>query len=582
MVYKLENVVKTYGYNKILDNANVNISSKEIVGVIGKNGVGKSTFLKLLSGEENVDTGNLSKNETLKISSLNQSFNNSDDNTTLKYIYRYLNNPTIQKYEIDSILNKFGIFNLDVHFQDLSGGEKRKVDLAIALLEESDVLLLDEPTNHLDGEMILWLENFLKKTKKTIVVISHDRFFLDNICSSIIDIDNSKLFKYEGDFTNALEMRDLRKLDQISANRKLKSKLAVEKAWASRGPQGRGTKSKERLDRYETLKNTKQFTEDKNLEILNISSRLGMDTIEVENLNFSYDENTIISNFNYNFQHYDHIGIVGPNGIGKSTFLNLITKNIKPNSGLVKHGSTVKMAYFTQNAVILNENLKIIDFIKDISDNIQTPEGNLTASTMLDKFLFPPNVQHKYIKTLSGGEKRRLYLLSLLMEQPNVLVLDEPTNDFDVITLEALESLLNQFTGIIITVSHDRYFLKQVANKIFRFVGNGEIEILNDLKIEYIENVEFVDKEKKKKKNIRQKENKPKVKMSFNEKYEWEHIEDKIADLEEKLNQIDNDILLNGNNFEVLDKLIKEREQIQTEYDKTNNRWEYLFELSEL
>lgn len=580
MVFKIENATKSFGYNKLLDEATVSVSKLDRVGIIGKNGAGKSTLMKIFYGDENIDSGEFSKNPALKYSILKQNVDISENLTIKEYVVKNINRTTVEEYEIKSILNKLNLTDINILFNNLSGGEKRKVSLCVVLLDESDVLLLDEPTNHLDSNMIDWLESYIKKSKKTIVIISHDRYFLDNVCTSIIDLDRGKLYKYDGDFSNAMIKRSERVSDKIAANRKIKASYKIEKQWASRGPQGRGTKSKERMERFEKLKDTKLFVEDSKLEIDNISSRLGNETINIKNLSHAFSDKKIVNDFTYQFQHYDKIGIIGRNGVGKSTFLNLLTKKIEADSGNITYGPTVKLAYFTQNNIDINPRLKVIDFIRDISDSIETSEGVISASGMLSKFLFEPEAQYKYVGDLSGGEVRRLYLLSLLMTQPNVLVLDEPTNDFDVITLDVLEGLLIDFAGIIITVSHDRYFLRQVTNKIFKFTKDGNIEIVNELDDDLLN--EFNEPKVKKIKEVRQKENQSKkVKMSYKEKYEWENIDNEIEEIENELILIDKEINLVSNDFAKLSPLLEKRKQVQTKLDEKLLRWEYLFELSE-
>lgn len=577
MVIKLENINKTYGAKKIFNNATLSISKHERVGIIGKNGCGKSTLLKIICGIDTVDDGTVLINNTLSFNYLPQSVEVSGDLNIRDVVFNEL--PYIEEYEIAAILNKFGIEDIEKSYGLLSGGEKRKVTLAISILSDKDVLLLDEPTNHLDQNMIKWLENHIAKMRKTVIVISHDRYFLDNICTKIVDIDQAKLHKYDGNYTTAIEMRNIRLGDKLANDRKIKSKLRREQIWMNQGAKARETKSKERMEKFHELKEHDFYQKDAEIITDNISSRLGSKTIILENVSFSIEDRVLLNNFSYNFQKFDRIGILGRNGVGKTTFLNLITDTIKPTSGTIECGDTVKIAYFTQENIVLNDNLKVIDFIKDIAEYITTSTGTISASKLLENFLFPPNVQHGYIRTLSGGEKRRLYLLSLLVKQPNVLVLDEPTNDFDVITLEVLESLLLEFEGIIITVSHDRYFLKTITNKLFVLPGAGDVNIVNDLYENYLDQPETKVKEVPKVVVAPVVEKvKPKVKMSFKEKYDWENIEAEIATLEEELAKIDVEISANPD-FDTLNTLIEKRSKVEENYNERVARWEYLFEL---
>lgn len=578
MVIKLENINKTYGAKKIFNNATLSINKNERVGIIGKNGCGKSTLLKIICGMDTVDDGTVLINNTLSFNYLPQSVEVKEDLNICDVVFKAL--PYIEEYEISAILNKFGLEDITKSYALLSGGEKRKVTLAISILSDKDVLLLDEPTNHLDQNMIKWLENHISKMRKTVIVISHDRYFLDNICTKIVDIDQAKLHKYDGNYTTAIEMRNIRLGDKLANDRKIKSKLRREQIWMNQGAKARETKSKERMEKFRELKEHEFYQKDAEIITDNISSRLGSKTIILENVSFEVEDKVLLKDFSYNFQKFDRIGILGRNGVGKTTFLNLITDTIKPTSGTIECGDTVKIAYFTQENIVLNDNLKVIDFIKDIAEYITTSTGTISASKLLENFLFPPNVQHSYIRTLSGGEKRRLYLLSLLVKQPNVLVLDEPTNDFDVITLEVLESLLLEFEGIIITVSHDRYFLKTITNKLFVLPGNGEVNIVNDLYENYLDQPETKVKEVAKVIEVVKHTEvaKAKTKMTFKEKYDWENIESEIAKLEEQLEAIDVEMSKNPD-FKELNKLIDKRQFVETTYNERVARWEYLFEL---
>ncbi len=579
MIYKLENAFKTYGYNDIFSDANLVISSGERVGIIGKNGCGKSTLLNILSGSETIEQGKLSLNETLKYVKLNQNNDFSQVINVFDFVTEALKDEEVFDYEIKAMLSKLGINKFDSLISSLSGGEQKRVDLTITLLKKGDVYLLDEPTNHLDSQMINWLESYLKKSKKTIICVSHDRYFLDQICTSIVDIDEAKIYKYEGNFTNAIEMRQARLIEKEAFNRRHKSIMRVEQKWASRGPQGRGTKSNERMDRFNELKQVNTYQEEKEMSITNVSSRLGNETIEITNASYQVDDKLLLNDFSYLFKHFDKIGILGANGSGKSTFLNLVAQVIKPTSGEVAHGSTVKIGYFTQHYEKLDERIKVIDYIKDIAPQIEIGKETFTASSMLDQFLFDKSVQHKYIESLSGGERRRLFLLGILMSKPNILILDEPTNDLDVITLQVLEAFLLSFSGIIITVSHDRYFLNKIINKAFIFTGDGEVTITNEINDELLSQKPSKPKVKKEVKQ-KPKQDKPKTKMSFNEKYEWENIDDKIQTLETKLSELDTKIA-STTDFETINQLVTKRTLVQTEYDEVLNRWEYLFELSE-
>lgn len=581
MFIKLENVNKRYADKYILKDANVIINKNEKVGIIGVNGSGKSTFLNICSKNEVIDNGEIIFNTQLKISYLKQNFSYLDGITINDYIFKAIKGSGVENYEIISILNKFLIDDLEVEMTSLSGGQQRRVELALILVSRSDVLILDEPTNHLDIIMIKWLENYLNKLKKTIIVVTHDRYFLDSVTNKIIEVDRQQLYMYEGNYSYAIEHKAYREDDLIATDRKVTTKLKREKEWMMQGAKARGTKSKERTEKYYQLKEHLKFEANSNIVSENIASRLGNKTIELENIELKFGEKLVLSEFNYNFQRFDRIGIVGKNGVGKSTLLNIIAGVLKPTSGVVNVGDTVNIGYFTQNNVNLNGNLKIIDFIRDISDAIEVKDGIISASKMLERFMFLPSIQHQKIDSLSGGEKRRLFLLSLLMNKPNVLILDEPTNDFDTVTLDTLESMLLQFEGIIITVSHDRYFMSKVCDKIFE-IKETNILISNMGYESYYENSQKVIKvEKVVKEKIVVKKQKTKLKMSYKEKFEFENIDNEIEEIENTIRCIDHEIIDNSANFEVMNELVQKREVFESKLNFKNERWEYLYDLDE-
>ncbi len=567
MVIKLENISKKYGTKEIFIDTSVLISENEVVGIIGKNGVGKSTLLNIIANKENIEHG-IYNNPQGEISYLNQNISLVDNNTTIiEYIYKFLKYEYIQEYEIISLLNKFKIIDITEKFNNLSGSEKRKISLTIRLLEKSNILILDEPTNHLDIEMICWLEKYIIKQKKTIIIVSHDRYFLDAVCNSIIDIDQQKLYKYNGNFSLAMIKRKQRIVEYLAENRKNTQIFKKEQLWINQGAKARETKSKHRVDAFSKLENTEKYTSDKKINFKEFFRRIGNSTIELKNISFSRGEKKLISNFSYTFQKNERIGIIGENGVGKSTFLDLIAGEINADNGSITIGETLLISYFKQENIVLNDEIKVNDYIRDFLQS----DTNFSVMNILEQFLFPPQVQHNYIKSLSGGEKRRLYLLSLLLQKPNVLILDEPTNDFDIITLEFLEELLLNFNGIIIFVSHDRYFLDKIGTKYLKLTGNGNIDIYNDFTINL-----FVDENIKKEK----KHNSIK-KMSFNEQFEFENIDSNINKVEYKLKELDKLMIEKANNYNELNKLINERKILEDEYQYLLTRWEYLYQLNE-
>ncbi len=583
------NISKNYQGKQLFTNINFTINKGDKIGLIGINGSGKSTLLKIIAGVEEPDYKEHQTNiemryaPRLKIAYLEQDPKFDDELTIVEQVVKY--SQIEEDYMAKSSLNQLGFEDYDVKVGSLSGGQRRKVALACALLKPADVLILDEPTNHLDENMTAYLEAELKRMNKTLVMITHDRYFLDRVTNQIYEIDNEQLFTYDGNYAYFLEHKQMRIESLGASERKRKSLLRVEQKWMNRGPKARGSKSKERIERFHKLKNVKVDVPDE-LDINSVNARLGSQVIELDNLGMQYDENVLFSNFTYDFTKYDRIGILGLNGAGKSTLLNLIAGNITPTAGEVRLGSTVKIGYFSQHTYHMPEEDKILEYIRSIAEFIETTHGPVSASQMLERFLFRPSTQQKQIKVLSGGEKRRLFLLSLIMQNPNVLILDEPTNDLDIDTLNVLEQYLDNFQGVVIVVSHDRYFLDKVVDKMFVFTPNKTIELYHGDYSSYVEEYNNQTKEVKPKEDKpKQEKVKPKgtrrYKFSYKEKQEYETIDEDIINLEEELEQLAKDILANGANFEILNKLVTEQEEKQALLNHKNERWEYLMDLAE-
>ncbi len=482
------------------------------------------------------------------------------------------------------MLNKLGIEDLTKKIGELSGGQKKRIALALALLMKSDVLILDEPTNHLDHSMIMWLEEFLQKYNGAIIMVTHDRYFLDRVTNKIMEIEAGKIYNHDTNYTGYLERKLAREEMAIASERKRSSIIRKEKEWMAQGIKARGTRNKKRVENLNNLLSVDKIKEKESINMEGFVSRLGNKTIELNQITKAYDERNVINEFTYQMQRFDRIGIVGNNGSGKSTLLNIMAKVIEPTTGEVEIGETIKIGYYKQEPVELNKDERIIDYVESFATEIAMPSGIMSASKLLENFLFDKKKQYQYIKHLSGGEKRRLYLLTILITSPNVLILDEPTNDLDIETLTILEDFLDDYPGIIITVSHDRYFLDRVVDKIFEVDNDGNVNVFNQGYSEYFEQatLEVKTKQEKVKQEVKtKKKNGSTLKFSYKEKLEFETIDDDIIALEEELEQLDADMMKYGSDFEKISKLSAQREEVQVELDHKNERWFYLTELNE-
>ncbi len=585
MLISGNNISKNYQGKQLFTNINFTINKGDKIGLIGVNGSGKSTLLKIIAGEEEPDykehdlTTEMRFVPKLKIAYLEQDPSFDNELTLVRQVVKYTN--IEEEYVAKASLNMLGFTDYERKIASLSGGERRKVALACALLKPADVLILDEPTNHLDQNMVTYLEAELKRMNKTLIMITHDRYFLDRVTNQIYEIDNQQLHVYKGNYRYYLEQKANRIDSANASERKRQSILRVEQKWINQGAKARSTKSKERIERFNKLKSIKVETVDE-LDINSIEARLGSQIIDIDNLCMKYDEKVLFQNFTYTFTKYDRIAILGVNGSGKSTLLNIISGQCMPTSGTVTLGETVRLGYFSQHTYHIPKEDKIIDYIRSIAEFIETDNGQVSASQMLERFLFKPSLQQKQVKVLSGGEKRRLFLLSLIMQNPNVLILDEPTNDLDIQTLTILERYLDNFQGVVIVVSHDRYFLDKVVDKMFVFTPSNHIELYHGDYSMYIEEFNDKTKEVKVKKEVKEKpKGTQKYKFSYKEQQEYNTIEDDIITLEEECEQLDKEILENGTNFEILNQLVKTREQKQVDLDYKNERWEYLMNLAE-
>ena len=600
-ILSLDKITKAYGERKVFDEADFFLEDGEKVGIIGINGTGKSTLLKIMAGLEQPDSGKVIRANHIVISYLKQQPDFRENETILEYVLREADMGHEQnnlESQAKTMLMNLEITDINQKIGELSGGQKKRVSLVAALLEPADILVLDEPTNHIDNAMSDWLENYLKKYKGALIMVTHDRYFLDAVCNRIVEADKGKLYSYRANYSGFLQLKMEREEMCIASDRKRKSIMRNELAWIMRGARARSTKQKARIQRYEEMKDTKDFARDEKIEISSASTRLGRTTVELEHICMSYQDKVLIQDFSYIFLKNDRIGFVGPNGSGKTTLMKIIAGRIEPVSGRVIHGQTVKIGYYSQEIenspqsgiAYMNPKSRVIDYIRDTAEYVKTRDGQISASQMLEKFLFTGEDQYGLIEKLSGGEKRRLNLLRVLMEAPNVLILDEPTNDLDITTLTILEDYLDNFEGIVIIVSHDRYFLDRTVRRIFAFEGNGKIRQYEggytDYSIKCREQNDVGEEIKTEKENIKTKEKyKPqrekKLKFSYQEQKEYETIEETVAELEEKISQIEKDMERYATDFIELNKLSQEKEMTENQLQEKMDRWMYLEELNE-
>lgn len=588
-ILNIEHVSKIFGEKTIFDDVSFGIQEGDKIGIIGINGTGKTTLLRMIAGVEEPDSGQIIKQNGIRLAYLSQHPSFPEGATVLSYAFDGIaENDWALKSEVKSALNKLGITDHDMKMEHLSGGQKKKVALAKTLTSSFEILLLDEPTNHLDGEMISWLEDYLKRYKGVVIMVTHDRYFLDKVTNRILEISRGKLYGYEANYSKFLEMKAEREEMELASERKRQSVLRMELEWAKRGCRARTTKQKARLERLELLKSGKAPETDRLAEIDSVETRMGKKTIELHHVSKSYGQRKLIDDFDYIVLKNQNLGIVGPNGCGKSTLLKMIAGLVEPDEGTIEIGETIRIGYFAQELPEMNTSQRVIDFVKDIAEYIPTKDGRITASQMLERFLFTPDMQYAPIEKLSGGEKKRLYLLSILQAAPNVLLFDEANNDIDIPTMTILEDYLNSFQGIVITVSHDRYFLDNVVDRIFEFDENGHLQQYEGGYTDYIEakqRRELPKEEVKTKKSTGKndwKQNRPtKLKFSYMEQKEFETIDEDIAKLEEKLEKLDADMMANATNSAKLSELTLEKEVAEKQLEEKMERWVYLNDLAE-
>ena len=584
MLLDMVGVRKTYGDRTLLDNIDFFMKEGDRVGVVGVNGCGKSTFLRVAAGRESPDGGRVSYDPNVRLGYLPQDPPYDPEKSVIDQVEAGLD-PTareIARYEAVEILTRLGITDLEQKMGTLSGGQRKRVALASTLVHPADLLLLDEPTNHLDAEMIGWLETYLQKFSGGILLVTHDRYFLERVADRTAEISFGKLYLYEGGYSAYLDGRARREELEAASERKRQSTLRRELQWVLQGPCARGTKSRERLERYEKLKAAQPPEFEQSLtSIQALSSRLGRKTVELQNVSKSFDGKCVLKDFDFLLQRDDRVGIVGGNGAGKSTLLNLIAGYITPDTGTVTVGDTVKLGYFSQHAAEMNPNMTALDYVKEQGDRIETPEGTLTASKLMDKFLFSGPMQHRLIGKLSGGERRRLFLLGILASAPNVLLLDEPTNDLDIPTMTVLEEYLLTFPGAIIAVSHDRYFLDKLCKRIFAVEPGGLVRQYPGGYTDYLASL-TAPKEKKAKAVVEAPKPKPrKLKFSFKEQREYETIDADIAALENALEENKKAQDRDGADYEKLQQLMQEQQELETKLEEKTERWMYLTDLAE-
>ena len=586
MLLSAEHLSINFGSRQLLDDVNFYLNEGDKVGVIGINGTGKSTFLKVLSGVTEPDGGTISRNPNVQISLLSQNPVMDEDATVLEQVFLHFPAEfrALNEYEAKAMLNRLGITDFSQKVGTLSGGQRKRVALAAALIHPADVLILDEPTNHLDSEMVAWLEDWLRRFKGGLVMVTHDRYFLERVVNHITELSRGKLYHYEANYSKYLELREQRQEMAEASERKRQSILRVEREWIMRGCRARTTKSKERIQRYEALLDQDAPETDEAVQMAAASSRLGKKIIELRDVSKAFDGRPIVSRFSYNLLRSDRIGIVGRNGAGKSTLLHLIAGELTPDSGTVNIGATVKIGHFSQEGRELDLSQRVYDFIHDIADEVKTDEGTFSANQMMERFLFPGDLQSVPIGRLSGGERRRLYLLSVLMEAPNVLLLDEPTNDLDVTTLSILEDYLQGFPGPILAVSHDRFFLDKLAESIFEVRGDGEIDRFtgnwSDWQAKRRE-AEAPAPKAEKTKPAAERPRERKLKFSFKEQREFETIDDDLAQLEADIAACQAEQAACGSDYVKLQELQARQAELEAALEEKTERWVYLNELKE-
>lgn len=623
-VLSIENLTKSYGERVLFADVTFGVDEGDKIGLIGVNGTGKSTFLKLVAGVEQADAGKVTKGSSVQVQYLPQNPEFDEAATVLEQVFNGYSPvmKVIRDYELalaeaqsqpqnraaeqqlirlsqqmdshdawqleseaKAILMQLGIAEFSAPVGTLSGGQRKRVALASALINPCELLILDEPTNHIDNDTVAWLEQYLANRKGALLMITHDRYFLDRVTNRIIEIDKGKLYTYSGNYSKFLEAKAEREEQQEASERKRQNLLRNELAWMRRGARARSTKQKARIERFEELNSQSTDLNEAKLEISVASSRLGRKIIELENISQQFAAKTVIADFNYIVLKDDRVGIIGLNGSGKTTLLNIIAGRLVPDNGVVTTGQTVKVGYFSQENAQIDYTMRVIEYIREEANSIATADGEtISAAQMLERFLFPPQLQWMPIAKLSGGEKRRLYLLRILMSAPNVLLLDEPTNDLDIQTLTILEDYLDHFAGAVITVSHDRYFLDRVVDKLFVFTGNGRITQIPGGYSDYLAakkpgTVPIAAVEKKKSPYEKPKEQLRK--FTFKEQREFEEIDETIAGVEQALQQVSNAINSAGSNFELLEQLVKQQQELERSLEELLDRWTYLNEIAE-
>lgn len=612
----VDHITKVFTQRKLFCDASFYLQEGEKVGIIGINGTGKSTLLKIMAGMEEPDRGDVIRANNLVIRYLPQMPEFDPEKGALESVLSYAQIGSVHKQETHeehekwnlesnakSMMTRLGIYNFDEPVGHMSGGQRKRLALVAVLLTPCDVLLLDEPTNHLDSDMAEWLENYLKSYRGALVMVTHDRYFLDSVCNRIVEVDKGQIYSYETNYSGYLAAKQEREDIAWAGERKRQSILRKEIEWMQRGARARSTKQKAHIQRYEALRDAKAPDLDKKIEISSVSSRMGRTTVELSHIHKAYGEKVLIADFSYIFLKKDRIGFVGKNGCGKTTLMKIIDGRILPDSGEVTIGQTIKIGYYTQEIeqekkagiAYMDPKMRVIDYIKNTAEYVRTEDGLVSASAMLEKFLFPPEEQYGLIEKLSGGEKRRLNLLRVLMEAPNVLILDEPTNDLDITTLTILEDYLDSYDGIVITVSHDRYFLDRVVRRIFAFEEGGILcqyeGGYSDYRIRAKEEGKLSDPAKTKESDQPAVSQEPgesratwkhekKLKFSYKEQKEYETIEDEIAALEQKLEDLDNEMAENATNAAKLRELMEEKEKTEQLLEEKMERWEYLEDLA--